>query len=689
MAQSKDKRRVRPLLHGGDYNPEQWLDRPEILEKDIEYLQLTGCNTVTLGVFAWGALEPREGVFRFDWLEKIMDRLHAAGIGVILATPSGARPRWLAQAYPEVLRTDARRVRQLFGERHNHCYTSPVYREKTARIDRALAQRFSDHPAVIMWHISNELGGECHCPLCQEAFRNWLRGRYASIDELNQKWWTAFWSHQYDSFDQIESPSPIGESHLHALDLEWKRFVTAQTISFLQNEVEAVRSCSDLPVTTNFMYYFDGLDYFAVAGALDVISWDSYPTWHKDPLIETARDNGFWHDMMRSLKRRPFLLMESCPSATNWQDVSRLKRPGELAMQSLQAIAHGADGAMYFQIRQSRGASEKFHGAVIDHYGGQTRVMREVKMTGEALARLDCLAGTKTRSRAAILYDWSSIWAMHLSQGPRNVGLHFKEWVLDLYHACKDNALDVDLVDESVTEDVLAGFDLLIVPMGYQFRAGFAEKLRAFTRAGGALVVTFHSGIADETDLCYQGAVPHDLTDVLGIRRTETDGLYDWEKNSLAAPSSDQPDEAAGDVSLLRREAPYTCRYLCDLVESAGARTVLVYAEDFYKGTPALTVHPYGEGEAWYVAGYAERRLCRDLIAQIMERRKIPRLVKGQLPAGLTVTSREGETDRYLFFQNFGDEPAAIPAHEEVYEDLLGDSQRPLPPLATVVVRVV
>ncbi|MDD5803192.1 MAG: beta-galactosidase, partial [Clostridia bacterium] len=403
------------LLHGGDYNPEQWLKRPDILEKDVEMLKESGCNVVSLGIFSWSTLEPEEGVFHFEWLKEIIDRLYKNGISTILATPSGARPIWMAQKYPEVLRVDETRHRNLFGFRHNHCYTSPVYREKVHIINKKLAQEVAVHPGVILWHISNEYGGECHCPLCQEAFRKWLKEKYGTIENLNDRWCTTFWSHTYQSFEQIESPSTRGETQLHALNLDWKRFVTHQTADFLRHEITAVREGgSQLPTTANLMHYFGGLDYFKLAKEIDVVSWDTYPTWHKEALIDTAYDNGMCHDLTRSLKRgKPFLQMESCPTSTNWQGVSKLKKPGMLFAQSMQAIAHGCDGALYFQIRQSRGASEKFHGAVIDHYGGNnTRVFKEVSEVGKSLKQLKELTGTIVKSQVAMIYDWDSQWAM-------------------------------------------------------------------------------------------------------------------------------------------------------------------------------------------------------------------------------------------------------------------------------------
>ena len=324
------------LLHGGDYNLEHWLEYPEILEQDLAYFKKAKINEVSLGIFSWAFLEPEEGVFDLEWLKKMVDRLYENGISVMMATPTAARPRWMAQKYPEVLRMDAMRQRNLYGERHNHCYTSPVYREKTRKINTKLAEAFRDHPGVIAWHISNELGGECHCPLCQEAFRNWVKQKYGSLQALNHAWNTAFWSHTYQSFDQVESPSPKGDASLHGLNLDWKRFVTDQTADFVKWEISALRDAgAKQPTTINMMYDFKGLDYHKFADIVDFVSWDNYPTWHKEAEAVTAADTAMQHDIMRSIQKKPFYLMESCPSATNWQPVSKLKKPGMLHAASI------------------------------------------------------------------------------------------------------------------------------------------------------------------------------------------------------------------------------------------------------------------------------------------------------------------------------------------------------------------
>lgn len=662
------------LLHGGDYNPEQWLDMPEILEQDIERFKAAGINTVSVGIFAWSMLEPEEGKYHFEWLKQVIDRLWENGISVILATPTGARPKWMADNYPEVLRVSEDGQRNFFGARHNHCYTSPVYREKMRRINTELAKRFDSHPAVILWHISNEYGGECHCPLCQQAFRDWLKERYGTIEALNKAWNTIFWSHVYNSFDQIESPSPRGESGLHGLNLDWKRFVTHQTKEFVKAEIAAIRAAgAKKPATINMMYDFQGLNYPKFADCLDIISWDTYPVWHKYPDAQVASDTAMQHDIMRSLKKAPFLLMESCPSATNWQGVSKLKRPGMLEAASLQAVAHGSDSVLYFQMRQSRGASEKFHGAVIDHYGGaDTRVLKEVGQVGDDLKKLQQVRGSQTVSEVAIIFDWENRWAMEDAAGPRNKGLHYKETVQKNYDAFRRIGLNVDLID---MEQSIEEYKIVAAPMVYLFRAGFEEKVRAFVEKGGIFVMTYWSGIVDETDLCFLGGTPHELMDVFGLRSMEIDALYDWECN-YAIPEEKAPFDKT-----------YTCRNLCDLVNTTTAKALLKYREDFYQGMPVLTENTYGNGTAYYICADLEQEFYNDFYRMLVKKAGIAAPVAWKIPEGVEVSTREAGETQYLFVQNFNAETVSVPLDEEVGEVLLGKKTNCLPGYGSVVLK--
>ena len=637
------------LIYGGDYNPEQWLDRPDILKKDIEYFKQANINEVTIGVFSWAMLEPEEGKYDFTWMEDIINKMYENGISVILATPSGARPRWMAEKYEEVLYVDETRHRNLFGVRHNHCYTSPVFREKIRSMNLELSRRFGTHPGVIAWHISNEVSGECHCPLCQQAFQNWLKEKYGTIEQLNHAWWTTFWSHTYRDFSEVVSPSPRGDTILHGQNLDWKRFVTDQMKDYVSHEVKAIRDGgSDLPTLLNFMYDFKGLNYHKFADVVDIISWDSYPFWHSEPEAKTGMENGMQHDIMRSIKMQPYLLMESSPSATNWEPVSKLKKPGMLKLASLQAIAHGSDSVQYFQLRKSRGSYEKFHGAVIDHDGrNDTRVFLEAAETGAILDKLKDITASVAKSEVAVIYDWENRWAMEDSAGPRNENLHYKQTVEKSYSAFRKLGLNVDMID---MEQSLCGYRVVAAPMTYMFRAGFEKKAEQFVKEGGCLILTYWSGVVDDTDLCYLGGTPHGLMEVCGLRSTEIDSLYDNETNA-GVPVTD--------ASVLFSKE-YSCQNLCGLVALDTAEQLLTYKNDFYAGMPALTKNNYGAGPSYYVCADFEQSFYDDFYKKIVQEAGVT-VPFEEIPPCVDVTTRENETDRFVFIQNFQNKPVKLP----------------------------
>ncbi|HEX7055730.1 MAG TPA: beta-galactosidase [Bacilli bacterium] len=660
--------KVPRFLHGADYNPDQWLHDPAILDEDIRLMKLAKCNVMSVGIFAWSRLEPEEGVFDFAWLDQVLDRLAENGIYVWLATPSGARPAWMSAAYPEVLRVGPDRVRIRHGGRHNHCYTSPVYREKVACINRKLAERYAAHPAVIGWHISNEYGGECHCELCQAAFRQWLKARYGTLEALNHAWWTAFWSHTFTSWEQIESPAPHGEMMLHGLNLDWKRFVTDQTVDFCRHEIAPLKAIrADLPVTANMMEAYEGLNYWKFAKVLDVVSWDAYPAWHDEP---RQTDIAAWaalnHDMFRSLNGgKPFVLMESTPSLTNWQPVSKLKRPGMHLLSSLQAVAHGADSVQYFQWRKSRGASEKFHGAVIDHCGHEhTRVFRDVAEVGAVLEKLDSVRGTAVHAEAAVIFDWENRWAVKDAQGPRNIGLHYEETVLSYYKALWELGIAVDVVD---MEADFSKYKLVVAPMLYMVRPGVGAAIERFVEQGGIFVATYWSGIVDQHDLCFLGGFPGPLRRVLGVWAEEAEGLYDHDRNSLRF----QPDNKLG------LSGSYEIHEFCELIHAETAEIVAVYEDDFYAGRPVVTENAYGLGKAYYVGARTKEPFCADFLQAIARAAKVQRALNTTLPPGVTAQVREDDAYEYVFVMNFSGQEQQVALDERDYVDLLTAERLP------------
>jgi beta-galactosidase len=515
-------------------------------------------------------------------------------------------------------------------------------------INRKLAERYRNHPALLVWHISNEYGGQCHCALCQDAFRTWLKERYGSLEALNQAWWTAFWSHTYTDWSQIESPAPHGEWAIHGLNLDWKRFVTRQTTQFMKNEITPLRELTpNVPVTTNMMGTYSGLNYWKMAAELDVVSWDSYAPWHGvEEDWKLGSSVSFIHDIYRCLKGgRPFMLMESTPSNVNWQEVCKPKRPGMHRLSSLQAVAHGADTVQYFQWRKSRGSFEKFHGAVVDHVGHEnTRVFHDVEEVGQILEKLDAVIGTTVHPEVAIIYDWENEWAIGDLQGLSRKRRDYGGTCVAQYRPFWSRGVPVDVI--SMDSD-FASYRLLIAPILYMVRPGVAERIGKFVEKGGTFVATYWSGIVNESDLCFLGGFPGPLRKILGLWAEEIDVLHDGQTNVVIPVSKNG-------VGLTGR---YKARELCDLIHAESAQVLAKYGLDFYKGRPALTVNEFGKGRAYYIASRNDDRFDDDFYEGLARGLGLKRVLGTRLPKGVTAQLRTDGKDEFVFLLNF--QPAA------------------------------
>ena len=434
--------------YGGDWNPEQW-DKDVVLE-DIKLFREAGIDIVTINVFGWTKDQPEEGRYDFTWIDELITLVKAEGINVCLATGTAAHPAWMANKYPDILRTDFAGRKRKWGDRHNSCPSSPAYHKFAPALAGALAERYRNESAVVLWHVSNEYTGMCWCDRCEEAFRVWLKKRYGTLDALNAAWNSRFWSQYITDWDEIVVPNQLSVQWTERatanqpLTLDYSRFFTDAQIGLYELEANEIRRMiPDAVITTNFMESYRPYDYRRWASKLDVVSWDSYPF----PGVAPDR-TAFNHSMMRGLKDgQSFLLMEQTPSQTNWQPANSLKRPLVMRLQSWQALAHGADSIMFFQMRRARGACEKFHGAVIEHHGrADTRVFSEVSALGAELARVgDAFLGGRTNAEVAVWFDWECWWGAENSMGP-NCLLNYVEVVERHYAAFHRLGVPCDVV---------------------------------------------------------------------------------------------------------------------------------------------------------------------------------------------------------------------------------------------------
>ncbi len=656
------------LWHGADYNYEQWLDNPEILAEDFRLMRLTHSNVMSVGIFAWSMLEPTEGHYTFDWLDQLMDSLAENGLSAILATPSAAPPAWLSQQYPETRRVNEQGTREPHRRRQNFCYTAPAYREKIVALNTRLAERYQHHPALVLWHVSNEYGATpCHCTLCYHAFQTWLQQRHGDLDTLNRAWWSTFWSHRYTDWSQIEPVDPS----MHGLMLDWQRFISDQALDFYLTESAPLRQITPtIPVTTNFMQPDVGLNYWDFAKYVDVACWDSYPRWHQTDDLQTAMQTAFFHDLHRAYKQgQPFLLMESTPSVTNWQGISRLKKPGMHKLSSLQAVAHGSNSVQYFQWRQSRGGEEKFHGAVVSHLASTTtRVFHDVQTVGSILEKLTPLTATTVHASVAVIYDFENEWALNHAQLPRSLAKNYRDTCQQHYRPFWQQGIAVDIINSAAD---FSGYQLVIAPMLYMFTPGLAERIESYVAAGGTFVTTYLSGMVNESDLVFLNGYPPALRRTLGLYSEELDTLADQQLGQFTA----SPNNA------LNLSGGYEFHHYAELVHPETAQVLAAYHSEFYAGYPVLTANTYGSGQAYYIAARTENRFLTDFYTRLAACKGIRNPLNIALPAGLSLQVRSDESQRFAFLMNFTDHAISVEIGDGWHESLTG---LPLASLITI-----
>lgn len=658
------------ILYGGDYNPDQW-DR-ETLKEDMRLFKKANINVVTLPVFSWAKLQTSEEEYNFEWLDEILDMLYENGIYVCLATSTAAQPAWMSKKYPDILPVDVEGRKRKHGGRVNFCPNSSVYKKYSVRLAQKLAQRYKDHPALIIWHVGNEYGNYCYCHNCEEQFRNWLKERYVTVEELNRCWNTSFWGHTIYDWDEIVAPSYLSEmardtwsgfnrdiTNFQGISLDYNRFMSQSILECYIGEYNAIKQITPhIPVTTNFMGLFKPLDYFKWAIYVDIISWDNYPYPN-----ESKSSIALKHDLMRGLKSgKPFMLMEQTPSQQNWQPVNMLKRPGVMRLWSYQALAHGADTVMFFQMRRSIGACEKFHGAVIDHAGyDSTRVFKECEVLGKELKSLkDKLLDSRILAKVAIIFDWENWWAIEFSSGP-SVHLNYVNEVVKYYTALHEMNIAVDMISP---DEELFPYEIVIAPVMYMVKPKVASRLEEFVRQGGTFVTTCFSGIVNENDLVTLGGYPGELRKLLGIWVEEFDALLPEMKNSMVMKQDN------GNF-----EMEYSCGILCDLLHLEGAKALAVYGKDFYAGMPSLTENIFGQGKAYYIASSPEGRFIKDFMRFLCDDKRI--YAPMDVPEGVEVTKRVKNGREYIFLLNHNDYEVQIKVNGDTYFDLIiGEEKR-------------
>ncbi len=619
------------MLFGVDYYPEHW--ETSEWKEHARLLREGNFNVVRIAEFAWGRLEPKEDRFDFSWLDEAIETLAAEGIRVILGTPTAAPPRWLVKKYDVYLRDKYGRVRG-YGSRRECCANNRYYQERSRVIVEQLAKHYGKNPHVAAWQIDNEFGchdsARCYCGHCKNRFAQWLTERYGTIDNLNQTYGTVFWSQEYESFYDVILPAytscegTYGDlwAHNPSLDLDFYRFSSDSWARYQQMQIAIIRRYSDAPITHNMMGHFSDLDYYELGKSLDVVSWDNYidNQWNHNTYENTAMA----HELMRGVKNKNFWVMEQQAGPCGWDKFGGTPRPGQLRLWTYQAMAHGCEGMLYFRFKSAPFGMEQYWLGVIDHDGIPRRRYYELQQTGEELGRLSYLfADSQTLTDVLLVKSYEYVWSHKIKAHVQ--GFDYRELLYAYYRANQHLGTNPACGPETMID---GRYKVVYLPACVIVSEELEKRLVAYVAGGGTLVLTYRSGIKDGGNNMITETIPGRLRKLAGVTVQEFD----------SSPIEVTLTDGFG-ISRLWR----------DILETETAQAVVCYDSEHYRGSPAVTVNPYGRGRVWYVGCDLEEEALSVLVKRITDEAGAAYLPH---PSGTEIVKRRAGEQEYVMLLN-------------------------------------
>lgn len=617
---------------GVDYYPEHWPE--DRWPEDARLMAAAGMNIVRMAEFAWSRLEPQEGVFDFTWLDRAIELLAENGILTILGTPTASPPPWVMETDPSQYRVLPDGKPLHYGNRREYCPNHPIYWQHTRRIVEKMASHYAGNPHIVAWQIDNEFGDPCYCPTCCRKFQVWLRERYGTLENLNEKWGTMFWSHVYTDWKQIPVPYE-NISHNPSLALDFKRFSSDSYVRYQEMQIEILRKYCQQPITHNFMGFgYNKINYFDLAKPLEFVSWDNYVRvfWDTKTEIDPSMA-ALSHDTMRGLKKKNYWVMEEQAGPTGWEIIADSPKPGELRLWSYQAIAHGADGMIYFRWRTARFGTEEYWHGVLDHHGFPGRRYREIAKVGEELNKIrEKVLGSESRNQVAIMQSYDTRFGFQTQ--PNHPNFKYEHHIHDIYRGFYFHQIGMDIISEY---DNLSHYKLVIVPSMYLLSESTVAHLENFASAGGIVVFTPRSGVKDEFNAVVNMKLPGLAAELCGV---EVD-----EYNSLAPD-----DQETIHFELPGHEGNFVVSVWAEILEQNGAEVVASYQRGEFAGKPAITRHRFGKGQVVYVGVFSDHRFYERIASWLIsETRLAPALISSP---GLELTERWQGDRRLLFLLN-------------------------------------
>jgi beta-galactosidase len=642
--------------YGADYYPEHW---PETRwDEDAKLMQAAGFNIVRVAEFAWSLMEPEEGTFDFNWLDRAISVLAEHGIDIILGTPTAAPPPWLMHMQEDLFNVGLDGRRTTYGLRREYCPCNPLYHQYTERIVTRMAEHYSDNPAVIGWQIDNEFGERCYCSICRSEFHKWLQHRYGTLDTLNEKWGTIFWSHIYTEWEQIPVPVETSRSANPGLGLDYRRFMSDTYRAYQKLQIDIIRQhTSDQFITHNLMGFgFSQLDYYDNSADLDFVSWDNYMRmqWNMKAAVDPSRA-ALSADTMRGLKKQNFWVMEQQSGGGGWELVAVPPKPGEMRLWAYQSIAHGADGILYFRWRTCRTGTEQYWQGVLEHHGIPGRRYDEAAQMGTELQKIgELIQGSTLKSQVAVMQSYDSRFAFQIQ--PNNPRFRYEGHIQDIYRSFYNLNIGIDIVSE---KDNLAGYKMVIVPAMYVLTEKTATNLERFAASGGVVVFTPRTGVKDIDNKVVDMKLPGLVSKMAGVEVEEY----------VSMPTDEDSQVQFGLPNL---EEEFTATVWADVLKPTTAKPVASYSKGYYADQAAVTINAYGDGTAIYLGTMGGDEFYNSVVQWVLELADIKSIL--EVPKGVEVTERWQGNQRLLFVLNHTDESQQVTL-SGTYIDLLREKK--------------
>ncbi len=642
------------FIYGADYYPEAW---PESQwEKDASMMQEAGINFVRMGEFAWVKMEPQEGHFDFAWLDRALKVLNAHGIRAVLGTPTASPPAWLYAKYPDIAAMNTQGVRYRYGSRRNYCLHNADFMAATTRIVTAMAEHFKNHPGVIGWQIDNELGNpKCYDPASLSAFQAWCQRKYQTLDALNAAWGTVFWGHTYQAWREIPLPwNTLFDTSNPSLALDFDRFWSDSTHSYLDLQASILRRIAPhQAITHNEMGMFSDVDYYDLNRSLDFVAWDNYPVFEKDYSQYTAV--GLSHDLMRGSKdNQNYMIMEQQGGAGGWSVFFGRQAPASLyRVWAYQSVAHGADGICYFRWRTSRYGSEQYWEGILDQDSYRNSRYFAVAQIGKELGQLTpLLHGSKVESPVAMLVSPDSRWAQQIQPGVED--FDYNRQLHDYYDAFRRAGVSVDVV---FPPSDLSTYRVVVAPALYVSDRVLVDKLHAYVKNGGTLILTFRSGVKDENNVVTDHTLPGPFADLVGVAIHEFD------------PQINEEQEVVGPG-----ESRFPTRTWSDILDPTTAKVLATYGKGYYVGKPAVTENQAGKGWVYYVGTESNSPFFYDRLISLAAKNSFVAL-NAKIPPGVEVAVRQKAGTKIIFVLNYTSADQTVPLDQACQNALTGKTE--------------